>query len=73
MAKLKTNQEIFDYVARHLIRQGRKSMDPTGRFNRLHAEDGAKSALGVLIDPKHYNKELLVRRCRLRRHREIRR
>lgn len=49
-----TLQEIFDIVANHLLTQGKKSMDSTGRFCNYRGKDGTKCAAGVLIPDDQY-------------------
>jgi len=50
---MKTQQEIFDTVATHLLKQNDKSLDSYGEC-RYRAEDGNMCAVGCLIDTKHY-------------------
>ena len=48
-----TKQEIFDTVARHLLKQGRKSvtrLDDGEAVCRYRGEGGDKCAVGILID-----------------------
>jgi hypothetical protein len=49
-----TEQEIFDIVAAHLIRQGRQSMDPA--FGCAYrAPNGDKCAVGCLLNDDEIN------------------
>lgn len=47
-----TNQEIFDIVARHLLKQGAKSEDTETCLYR--GPNGLKCAVGVLIPDAYY-------------------
>jgi hypothetical protein len=56
-----TNQEAFDVVAVHLIRQGKQSRDPAFATDyrpeglcRYRAPDGSKCAVGALIPDDRY-------------------
>lgn len=48
-----TNQEIFNCVAAHLLKQGRKSAE--GKHAVYHGKEGLKCAIGVLISAEDYN------------------
>lgn len=47
-------QDVFDRVARHLLRQGRKAEDPETKICRYRASDGSKCAIGCLIPDEKY-------------------
>lgn len=51
-----TNQEIFDRVADHLIKQGKPARDRTGC--RYRGPGGTQCALGCLIKDEFYSTEL---------------
>lgn len=51
---MKTNQEIFDQVAIHLMTQRRRAEHLDGRCV-YHAEDGSKCAVGCLISDDAYS------------------
>lgn len=51
-----TPQEIFDTVAVHLIKQGRKSLD--GLKCRYRAADGCRCAVGALIPDSLYHEAM---------------
>lgn len=53
-----TDQELFDKVARHLLTQGRKSVDGNGSLCRYRGCGGLKCAIGVLIPDELYSPEL---------------
>lgn len=62
---MKTNQEIFDIVAKHLLTQAAKSLSVqcTGtvyehRACRYRGDEGRKCAVGVLIPDELYKAEL---------------
>ena len=58
---MKTNQEIFNQVADHLMKQGRKSLLMTDNYTALCAyrgADGASCAVGCLISDDFYSEEL---------------
>jgi len=49
-------QEIFDKVATHLLKQGRRSTQPeSGEMCAYRGADGTKCAVGVLIPDELYN------------------
>lgn len=48
-----TNQEIFDTVARHLLKQGARSITPMGRC-AYRGNGGLRCAVGVLIPDDVY-------------------
>lgn len=60
-----TDQEIFDTVAQHLLKQGRKSVAGVEGFTRCcyRGEEGLKCAVGVLIKDEHYKPELENKGC----------
>lgn len=54
----KTAQEIFDYVARHLLTQGKKSVLPdTEDVCAYRGKDDCKCAAGCLIPDDRYKPE----------------
>lgn len=61
---MKTAQEIFTEVSRHLIRQSAKAEDQVERYKdegpikmcAYRTRDGLKCAAGVLIYDEHYDK-----------------
>lgn len=56
MSTYRTNQEIFDTVVRHLLRQGVQSLANPAEPNicAYHAPDGLRCAVGALIDDDYY-------------------
>lgn len=56
---MKTAQEIFDAVIRHLRKQGRRANDYSPIYSRYvcryRGDNGTKCAVGCLIDDEHYN------------------
>jgi hypothetical protein len=50
-------QEDFDKVARHLLRQGRRSVSEEGGC-LYRSPDGCMCAVGCLIDDEHYTREI---------------
>lgn len=46
-----TNQETFDTVVEHLLRQGGPSMLPSKKTCAYRGENGRKCAAGILIGP----------------------
>lgn len=55
----KTAQEVFDYVARHLLRQGKKAqtIDCHGTVSCLYRTDeGLRCAAGSLVADEEYQK-----------------
>lgn len=53
-----TNQEAFDVAARHLLTQGRRSMNPDSSSCAYRGVDGTKCAVGALIDDADYVTEM---------------
>lgn len=53
----KTEQEVFDTVARHLLTQNRKSVTGTGMC-LYRCPSGAKCAAGVLIPDDFYHSKM---------------
>jgi|694.fasta_scaffold25162_3 hypothetical protein len=49
-------QEIFNTVAKHLFKQGKRSVDE--RFCRYHNNDGLKCAVGILVSEEEYFPEM---------------
>jgi hypothetical protein len=49
-----TNQEAFDRVVRHLLKQGRKAADSDG-VCRYRGPDGTSCAVGCLIPDEEYS------------------
>lgn len=52
-----TNQEIFDKVATHLLKQGKKSVSPGGEC-KYRGPDGTSCAVGCLITDESYSEGL---------------
>lgn len=52
-----TNQEIFNKVTAHLLKQGAKALADGGGC-RYRATDGKMCAIGALIKEEHYHKDL---------------
>lgn len=52
-----TNQEIFDTVVDHLIKQGKPAMQGSGKDRQCayRGEEGTKCAVGCLIKDEFYN------------------
>ncbi len=50
------NQQLFDIVSKHLLKQGRRSVNAYGSC-RYYGDDGLKCAIGCLIPENKYNKE----------------
>ncbi len=53
-----SGREVFEYIKKHLLTQGRKATDPTGRcVYRVQAKDGEtlKCAAGCIISDDEYN------------------
>ena len=53
-----TDQEIFDHVAKHLLKQGRQSRDPDTDECRYRGPDGTMCAVGCLIPDGEYTPAL---------------
>lgn len=53
-----TDQEIFDHVAKHLLKQGRQSRDPDTGECRYRGPDGTMCAVGCLIPDGEYTPAL---------------
>jgi hypothetical protein len=53
-----TPQAMFDRVARHLLRQNRRSKGADGRACKYRGLDGTKCAIGCLIDDACYSPSL---------------
>lgn len=51
-----TAQEVFDQVAKHLLKQGERSTGKHG-FCAYRGNDGMMCAAGCLIGPKEYRKK----------------
>jgi hypothetical protein len=47
-------QAVFDHVARHLLTQGRQSVDADGRYCVYRASDGRSCAVGCLMPHDRY-------------------
>lgn len=52
-----TNQELFDKVATHLLKQGRRSVRANGEC-AYRGKDGLRCAIGVLIPDDKYGRGL---------------
>jgi hypothetical protein len=50
-----TAQQIFNKVAMHLAKQGKKAMSRTG-FCRNYTEEGLRCAVGCLMPIRHYKR-----------------
>lgn len=50
---MKTKQECFDEVARHLFVQGQQSLNDRG-FCAYYGRDGRRCPVGLFLDTKHY-------------------
>ena len=50
-----TDLEIFDFVAAHLLRQGRRSMNQSGTICAYRGGDGTSCAVGFLIKDEFYD------------------
>lgn len=46
-----SHQQIFDYVAMHLAKQGGRAMADNGTTCQYRAPDGRRCAVGCLLDP----------------------
>ena len=58
MTKYTRKQQVFDHVARHLIRQGRRSLAPDGVGGRkcvYRTATGKRCAVGCLIAKRYYD------------------
>lgn len=53
-----TNQEIFNKVAKHLLKQNARSVDPNDEICCYRGPDGLQCAVGCLIADEHYSPEL---------------
>lgn len=51
-------QELFNYVARHLLEQNERCIDPEDGGCAYRDDVGRRCAIGCLIDDKHYSKSL---------------
>lgn len=51
----KTGQEVFDYIANHLLAQNSRSIDPKTKVCLYRGPEGKKCAAGVLFDDSEYN------------------
>lgn len=56
--KKMTAQQVFDVVAEHLLRQGKKSVDCEDNECLYRSPEGLKCAAGVLIDDADYTHDL---------------
>ena len=54
---LHTEQQVFDYIAHHLLEQQEHSLNADGECV-YHSEDGLKCAAGCLIPDEDYCEEL---------------
>lgn len=51
-----TDQQIFDHITAHLLKQGRRATSPAaGYYCRYRTEDGLKCAVGALIPDDRYD------------------
>lgn len=51
-------QEVFEKVARHLLKQGRKSVHAKDGVCQLRGDGGRACAIGCLIADEHYDPSL---------------
>lgn len=51
---MKTQQEVFDFVVKALVEQGRPAWDPKQRMCMYRTPDGCKCAAGHLIPDESY-------------------
>ena len=52
-----TAQEVFDQVAKHLLKQGTRSIDKANGVCVYRSDDGDKCAAGCLISKSEYRKK----------------
>jgi len=55
-----TRQQIFDQVARHLLKQGKRAVSAQGRC-KYRTDDGLKCAAGCLISDEEYDSNFEMR------------
>jgi hypothetical protein len=56
---MRTSQQLFDKVVKHLRKQGKKSLLGDGGSGcAYHADDGLRCAVGCLITNKAYKEEI---------------
>ena len=55
-----TQQQIFDQVARHLLKQGKRAVSAQGRC-KYRTDDGLKCAAGCLISDEEYDQNFEMR------------
>jgi hypothetical protein len=60
MMKMKTNQQVFDFVATHLFAQGRQAKDIDGSC-MYRSPEGNACAVGCLIPDDMYKSEMEFR------------
>lgn len=53
-----TNQQIFDRVAKHLLKQGARALETDGSGSVYYAENGNRCAIGCLIPKGRYAPEI---------------
>ena len=53
-----TSQEIFDFVAHHLLTQNECSVSPLGKGCAYYGQNGLKCAAGCLIPDELYDEDL---------------
>ena len=53
-SSIASEQEVFDYVIGHLVRQGSRSVSAGGTDCRYRGSDGSKCAVGCLIPDELY-------------------
>ena len=74
-----TEQEVFDYVAHHLLTQNQRSVDPKSKRCAYRGKDNLTCAAGCLMADDEYNPEfegwpwssLIGRDCVPRTHRDL--
>ncbi len=52
----KTAQEVFDYIANHLLTQNAQSKDPNNGACLYRGPDGKKCAVGILFEDSDYDR-----------------
>lgn len=58
IAGITGKQELFNYVARHLLKQNAKSINADRSGCMYHTMDGRQCAAGCLIEREHYRTSL---------------
>ena len=55
---IKTKQDLFNFVATHLMTQKERCIDPEEGGCAYRDDVGRRCAIGCLIDDKHYSKSI---------------